>query len=288
MISSLSRSAQKIANTGVPFGIKAIPGIGRIILTASCKGGVGKSTVALNTALALQKCGAKVGVFDADIYGPSVPLMTASSDKYLYSDKDSNFIPVDVYGLKTVSIGNAVDKNAALLWKGPFVSRILSEFARKAIWPALDYLVVDTPPGTGDVPLSLAAQLPVDGAILVTTPQKIALADVIRSVQAFKKLKIPILGVVQNMDSFICPHCGTKKPIFHGSGGAEIAKEAGVEILGSLPVDLKVAAAGDAGKPAVLNENSPYAKTFEEIAKKIIAKVPKKAPRYPPRQLPTN
>ena len=285
MLSSFSRSIGKKASLAGNFGIKAIPGVGRIILTASCKGGVGKSTVALNTALALQKQGAKVGILDADIYGPSVPLMTASTKKYLYSDKDSNFVPVDAYGLKTVSVGNAVLPESALLWKGPLVSSVLSQFARKCCWPALDYLVIDTPPGTGDVTLSLASQFPIDGTLLVTTPQKIAISDVIRSVEAFKKLKIPILGVIQNMDSFICPHCNSKNIIFKGTGGNEIAKEAGVELIGSLPIDLNIAKAGDSGKPATLQDNSPYTKAFNEIAKKIMIKVPKKNPRYPPRQI---
>ena len=286
MLSNCSRFLTKKAPAGVQFGRKAIPGIGRIILAASCKGGVGKSTVALNTALSLQKQGAKVGLFDADIYGPSLPLMTATTDKYLYSDKDANFLPVNVYGLDVVSLGNAAPADAALLWKGPLVGKILSEFARKCCWPALDYLVVDTPPGTGDVTLSLASQLPIDGTLLVTTPQKASYIDVIRSVEAFKKLNIPILGVIQNMDSFICPHCNSKNIIFNGTSGKKIAKAAGVELIGQLPIDLKIATAGDSGKPAVLENNSQYTQAFDEIAKKIMAKLPKQAPRYPPRQIP--
>lgn len=266
---------------------KAIPGIGRIILAASCKGGVGKSTVAINTAFAMQNAGAKIGLFDADIYGPSVPTMAQTSNKPLAADQDSNFLPITSNGIETVSIGNAIDPNAALMWKGPLVAKVIEDFVRKALWSNLDYLVVDTPPGTGDVHMNLASLLPIDGAVIVTTPQQIAVDDVIRSINAFKQLKIPILGIVQNFDSFVCDGCKTVTRIFPGKGAENIAKEFNLEILGTIPMDPQISCQADKGYPAVLQyPNSPFSIEFNNIAKKILNKLPKVPAESPARPRP--
>ncbi|EAX91668.1 mrp, putative [Trichomonas vaginalis G3] len=267
------------------FGRKALPGIGRILMTTSCKGGVGKSTVALNTALALQKAGMRVGLFDADIYGPSVPTMLNTEGKPLYSDAEGNFIPVENYGMPTVSVGYGIGPKMAMLWKGPIVGKVISDFLRNAIWPELDYLVLDTPPGTGDVLMSIAQNVPVDGAIVVTQPQNVAVADVERNFDMFKHLKIKPVGIIQNMDGFRCAKCKTVTKIFPGDGAANLSKKYNVPLIGSIPIDPEIASSGDKGVPALLaHPDSEYAKIFEKIAKHVIEAIPKQKPRYPARQ----
>lgn len=263
----------------------AIPGIGRILLTASCKGGVGKSTVALNTAISLSKTGAKVGLFDADIYGPSVPTIAKTTEEYLLADKDSNFLPVSAYGIETVSIGNCSKKDEALLWKGPLVGSVISELLTKSLWPPLDYLVIDTPPGTGDVHLDLSKLFKIDGTILVTSPQQISVDDVIRSVDAFKKMQIPILGIVQNFDGFVCENCKTLTKIFPGNGAEQISNQYNIPLLGSIPIDPEIAECGDSGVPAIIQKpDSQYAKVFQEIADTIISLIPKIKPEIEARK----
>lgn len=265
---------------------QAIPGIGRILLTASCKGGVGKSTVALNTAISLSKTGAKVGLFDADIYGPSVPTITKTLGKDLISDKDANFIPIPAYGVETVSIGNCVNKEDALLWKGPLVTGIISDFLTKAVWPPLDYLVIDTPPGTGDVHLDLSKLFKIDGTILVTSPQRISVDDVARSIDAFNKMKIPILGIIQNFDGFVCDNCKEITKIFPGNGAEQLSQKYNIPLIGSIPIDPEIADAGDRGIPAVIEKpDSSYAKAFHEIADTIISFLPKVKPEIEARKL---
>lgn len=267
------------------FGRKALPGVGRILMTTSCKGGVGKSTVALNTAIALKNAGMRVGLFDADIYGPSVPTMMNTEGKPLYSDAEGNFIPVENYGMPTVSIGYGIDPKMAMLWKGPIVGKVISDFLRNAIWPELDYLVLDTPPGTGDVLMSIAQNVPIDAAIVVTQPQNVAVADVIRNFDMFKTLKVKPIGIVQNMDGFRCGKCKTVTKIFPGQGAAELSKKYNVPLIASIPIDPEIATAGDKGVPATLaHPDSEYAKIFAGIAKHVIEQIPKKAPRYPARK----
>lgn len=257
----------------------AIPGVGRILLAASCKGGVGKSTVALNTAISLSKTGAKVGLFDADIYGPSVPTITKTTDEYLIADKDSNFLPVSAYGIETVSIGNCSKKTEPLLWKGPLVGSVISELLTKSMWPPLDYLVIDTPPGTGDVHLDLSKLFKIDGTILVTSPQQISVDDVVRSVDAFTKMKIPILGIIQNFDGFVCDNCKTLTKIFPGNGAEQISNQYNIPLLRSIPIDPEIAECGDSGVPAIIQKpDSQYAKVFQEIADTIISLIPKVKP----------
>lgn len=256
---------------------KAIPGVARIILAASCKGGVGKSTVAVNTAVSLAKTGAKVGLFDGDIYGPSVATMAKTVGMDLRSDKDSNFLPIVAHGIETVSLANAVAKESALMWKGPLVGKVLSDFLRKAMWGDLDYLVVDTPPGTGDVHMCLAQDFPIDGAVIVTTPQRISVADVARSIDAFNNLNVPILGLVENFGSFVCDGCKTKTKIFPGDGAEYLSDRFKIPLLGSLPIDPAIGAAGDSGVPAVIQHpDSEYAKVFQQIADTILSLLPKK------------
>lgn len=268
------------------FKKHVIPGVGRVVLAASCKGGVGKSTVAMNTAIALSQSGARVGLFDADIYGPSVPTMSATQGAYLLSDKDANFLPVRAHGIETVSVGNCIARDAACLWKGPLVGKVLTDFLTRAAWPALDYLIIDTPPGTGDVHLALAQLFDVDGAVLVSSPQRVANADVARSVTAFKQMRIPVLGLVQNFDGFVCGHCGAQTAVFPGRGGAELAAKHNIPLLGSLPLDPAVAAAADKGVPAIIaHPESAHARVFRTVAETIAAFLPRVEPRAPAKKL---
>jgi ATP-binding protein involved in chromosome partitioning len=194
----------------------------------------------------------------------------------LVADEKANFVPVTKYGIETVSIGHASEPEVALLWKGVLVGQVVSEFLRKANWSPLDYLLVDTPPGTGDVHLSLAQLFPIDGAIIVTTPQKVAVADVARSIDAFKQLKVPVLGLVQNFGSFVCGGCKSVVNIFPGTGGEDLAKKYKLPLLGCLPIDPEIARSGDAGVPAVLDKpDSEYAKAFQAIAETIISLCPR-------------
>ena len=279
MLASISRFATntKKSNMPNPFAKKLpLPNVKHVIVTASCKGGVGKSTVALNTARALAKEGCNVGLFDADIYGPSVPTMTLTTDGALTMTQEDKFLPVFVNGIETVSIGNAIKKESALMWKGPAVGGLISQLLKDSLWSDLDYLIIDTPPGTGDVHLALHDTIPIDGAILVTSPQNVAYADVIRNVDMFKKMRIPVLGLVTNLDGFVCPCCGEVTKIFNGTKSQDLASENHYELLGSIPIDPTIALAADNGFPAIdANPDSAYAKVFTKIAKKIMEKVPK-------------
>ena len=265
---------------------KAIPGVGRVLLTSSCKGGVGKSTVAMNTAISLSKAGAKVGLFDADIYGPSVPTLAKTKNQYLIGDKDSNFFPVNAYGIETVSVGNASDPETSLMWKGPLVSGLVGDLLMKSVWPPLDYLVIDTPPGTGDVHLNLNQMFKIDGTLLVTSPQQISVDDVVRSIDAFKKMGIPILGIIQNFDGFLCDGCKKVTKIFPGNGAEKISLEYNIPLLGSIPIDPQISESSDEGVPAVIKKpDSLYAKTFQEIAETIISLLPKVKPEVEARKI---
>jgi len=261
-----------------PFAKKLpIPNVGRIVLTTSCKGGVGKSTVALNTAIALAKAGHRVGLLDADVYGPSIPTMTNTNGMPLQMTQDEKFLPVYAHGIETVSVGNAVGKESALMWKGPLIGGLIGQLMKQSQWSTLDYLIVDTPPGTGDVQMALYDSAPIDGSLIVTSPQNVAMADVIRNVDMFNKMKIPVLGVVQNMDGFVCPCCKEVTKIFDGKLAEEMAKKNNYEMLASIPIDPTLSQCADKGIPAILQHpDSSYAKMFDSIAKKIVQKLPKK------------
>lgn len=247
--------------------------IKKIIGVASGKGGVGKSTVAVNLALALAKSGASVGILDADIYGPSQPMMLGAVG-VRPELKDGGLLPVLRHGLQSMSIGYLIDETAPMVWRGPMIGKALQQLLSDTHWDALDYLVIDLPPGTGDVQLTLCQKVPVNGIVMVTTPQDMALSDVKRACEMFQKLNVPILGVVENMSYYHCANCGDEQHLF-GTGGAEkLAEQYGIHMLGSIPLDIKIREMTDSGHPPVVQDpNSLYAKAFCDVAEKVKAKL---------------
>jgi len=258
-----------------------MPGVKNVIVVASGKGGVGKSTVAVNLAVSLAKTGASVGLIDADIYGPSIPIMFNIGENDIYGenhDGKTYMQPVERYGVKLMSIGFLVDPDKALAWRGPMASGALKQLATETWWGEIDYLVVDMPPGTGDVQLTLAQTLPVTGAIIVSTPQQVALADVVRGVQLFETLNIPVLGFVENMAYFTPAELPDNKYyIFGKEGCSRLAKETGVPLLGQIPLVQSIAESGDNGKPVSLwaEEETPESRAFMEVAEKTIEEIGK-------------
>jgi ATP-binding protein involved in chromosome partitioning len=244
----------------------AIPGVGNIIAVASGKGGVGKSTTAVNIALGLQAHGLKVGVLDADIYGPSMPRLLGIKGRpqQLAGDK---LAPMQAYGLKVMSMGFLVDEETPMIWRGPMVMSALSQMLKDVAWGELDVLVVDMPPGTGDAQLTMAQQVPLAGAIIVSTPQDLALIDARKGLNMFRKVDVPVLGIVENMSTFICPHCGAPTDIFAHGGAQSEAKRLGVRFLGEVPLTLGIRETSDAGKPVVASDpKSPAAEAYRAIA----------------------
>jgi ATP-binding protein involved in chromosome partitioning len=244
----------------------AIPGVGNIIAVASGKGGVGKSTTAVNIALGLQARGLKVGVLDADIYGPSMPRLLGIKGRpqQLAGDK---LAPMEAYGLKVMSMGFLVDEETPMIWRGPMVMSALSQMLKDVAWGELDVLVVDMPPGTGDAQLTMAQQVPLAGAIIVSTPQDLALIDARKGLNMFRKVDVPVLGIVENMSTFICPHCGSATDIFAHGGAQSEAKRLGVPFLGEVPLTLAIRETSDAGKPVVASDpKSPAAEAYRAIA----------------------
>jgi ATP-binding protein involved in chromosome partitioning len=263
----------------------AIPGVAHIIAVASGKGGVGKSTTAVNLALALQARGLKVGVLDADIYGPSMPRLLGVSGKpqQLAGDK---LAPMEAFGLKVMSMGFLVDEETPMIWRGPMVMSALSQMLKDVAWGELDVLVVDMPPGTGDAQLTMAQQVPLAGAIIVSTPQDLALIDARKGLNMFRKVDVPVLGIVENMSTFICPHCGSATDIFAHGGAQSEAKRLGVPFLGEVPLELAIRETSDAGKPVVASApSSPAAASYRDIAAKAWAELErdKKGARAAPR-----
>ncbi|MBE2250877.1 MAG: Mrp/NBP35 family ATP-binding protein [Myxococcus sp.] len=250
-----------------------LPGVKNVVLVGAGKGGVGKSTVALNLACALAKHGAQVGLLDADFYGPSIPLMTGIKRKPVSRD-GKNLDPLEAHGLKVMSIGFLIEADQALIWRGPMLQGALMQLVRDVNWGELDYLVLDLPPGTGDVPLTIAQQVRSSGAVLVTTPQDVALADVVRAKQMFDKLHVPVLGIVENMNQFICPHCNKGTHIFDVGGGRRAAEMMDVAFLGEVPLDLKIRQGGDRGIPVTVGyPESDETKAFMGIAGKVAARI---------------
>jgi ATP-binding protein involved in chromosome partitioning len=263
----------RVVAHAVQRGVKLIPGIKNIIAVASGKGGVGKSTTAVNLALALSAEGAAVGILDADIYGPSQPMMLGIGGRPESKDGKS-LEPMEGHGLQAISIGFLIDIDTPMVWRGPMVTQALEQLLRDTRWRELDYLIVDLPPGTGDIQLTLAQKVPVTGAVIVTTPQDIALIDARKGLKMFEKVGIPILGVVENMSFHLCPKCGHESHIF-GSGGAErMSKESGTELLGQLPLDESIRRQADSGRPTVVADpEGAAAEIYRRIARRCAVKI---------------
>jgi ATP-binding protein involved in chromosome partitioning len=262
-----------IVTHAVQKGIKTLPNVKNVIAVASGKGGVGKSTVAVNLALALQAEGARVGILDADIYGPSQPRMLGAHGQPDTTD-GKRIEPKVSYGVQSISIGHLIDEETPMIWRGPMATGALEQMLRDTNWKDVDYLVIDLPPGTGDIQLTLCQKVPVSGAVIVTTPQDIALLDARKALKMFEKVEVPVLGVVENMSTHICSQCGHEEHIFGQGGGAQMASQYGIELLGSLPLDIRIREGVDNGKPTVAMEpDSKITASFCEIARKVAAKI---------------
>lgn len=263
----------RIVSHSAQRGVTLLPNVKNIIAVASGKGGVGKSTTSVNLALALAAEGANVGLLDADIYGPSQPQMLGISGRPESKDGKS-MEPMLAHGIQAMSIGFLVDNDTPMVWRGPMVTGALEQLLRDTKWNDLDYLVIDLPPGTGDIQLTLAQKIPVTGAVIVTTPQDIALLDARKGLKMFEKVGIPILGIVENMSTHICSHCGHEEPIFGAGGGALMSQDYNVDLLGSLPLDMAIRMQADSGKPTVISEpNSKIADIYKTIARKTAIKI---------------
>lgn len=265
-------SSNIVAHT-VQRGVKLLPGVKNIIAVASGKGGVGKSTTAANLALALSAEGARVGILDADIYGPSLPMMLGINGRP--QTKEENTIePMEGHGLQASSIGFLVDQDSPMVWRGPMVTSALEQLLRQTRWRDLDYLIVDMPPGTGDIQLTLSQKVPVTGAVIVTTPQDIALLDARKGLKMFEKVGVPIIGIVENMSTYICPSCGHEEHVFGSGGGQKMCSDYSVDFLGSLPLNLSIREQSDAGCPTVVAEpNSAISQVYKQIARQVAIRI---------------
>jgi ATP-binding protein involved in chromosome partitioning len=250
-----------------------IPGVKYLVAVASGKGGVGKTTVAVNLALALAKMGNKVGLLDADVYGPNVPIMLGSTAEPM-ATAQQRIIPVQAQGLKMISMGLLNPGDKPVIWRGPMLHSVITQFLRSVEWGELDFLVIDLPPGTGDVQLTLIQTVEVTGAVVVTTPSTVALADVRKAIEMFRQVNVEVLGVVENMSTFACPHCGKPVDIFGHGDGAKTAIEYGVPVLGEIEIDPRIRVGGDTGKPvAAEGEAGPAAQSLYRVAKAVSARV---------------
>jgi len=250
-----------------------IPGVKNTIAVASGKGGVGKSTVAVNLALALSRAGARVGLLDADVYGPSLPLMMGIHETPK-AGPDERLIPINNHGLKLMSVGFMLDEETPLIWRGPLVMQLIKQFLTGVEWGEIDYLVIDLPPGTGDVQLTLVQTIPVTGAVIVTTPQDIALIDARRAIKMFNEVKVPVIGIIENMSYFVCPHCKGTTEIFSKGGGEKTSERYQVPFLGKIPIDVEIREGGDTGRPVVdASPDSELARAFMDIACNVASKI---------------
>ena len=262
----------KIVAHGVQRNLKPLENVRNVIAIASGKGGVGKSTVSVNLALALAADGASVGLLDADIYGPSQPQMIGLAGKQPASDDGKTMRPLEAHGIQVMSIGFLVDADQPMIWRGPMVTSALQQLLHQTTWQDLDYLIVDMPPGTGDIQLTLSQQVPVSGAVIVTTPQNIATLDARKGLAMFRKVSVPVLGIVENMSTHICSQCGHEEPIFGAGGGEQMAADFGVELLGQLPLDVRIREQTDGGNPTVVADpGSAAASAFRLAAQRMTA-----------------
>ena len=264
--------SSKVVGHTVQGTLTPLEGVKNVIAVASGKGGVGKSTVAVNLALALHADGARVGILDADIYGPSQARMLGSAGQQPVSKDGKNFEPLQCYGISMISAGNLFDEEEPAVWRGPMVTQALTQLTFQTRWPDLDYLIVDMPPGTGDIQLTLSQKIPVAGAVIVTTPQDIALLDARKGYKMFEKVNVHVLGVVENMSTFICPHCNEETALFGEGGGADMADKYDVPLLGQLPLNASIRLRADEGKPSVVADpDGPAALEFTNIARNMAA-----------------
>jgi ATP-binding protein involved in chromosome partitioning len=262
-----------VRSAALPEGGRApIPGIRNIIAVGAGKGGVGKTTVAVNLAIALARLGGRVGIIDGDIYGPNVPIMLGVQTQLIHDGE--KIVPAEKYGISAVSMGFLTNDEAPVIWRGPMLHGVINQFFRDVRWPELDYLIVDMPPGTGDVALSLSQSVPVAGAVVVTTPQRVSLADTRRAVKMYEKLNAPVLGLIENMSHFVCPGCGREADLFGRGGGEQLASEMGVPFLGRIPLYEPVRSGGDAGVPIVIGEpESAPARAIVAAAERVAARI---------------
>ena len=261
--------SMKITAHAVQRGVQLLPQVKNIIAVASGKGGVGKSTTAVNLALALAAEGAKVGILDADIYGPSQPMMMGVEGRPESADGQT-MEPLENYGVQVISIGFLVDRDEAMIWRGPMATQALEQLLRQTNWQDLDYLIVDMPPGTGDIQLTLSQRVPMTGAVVVTTPQDIALLDAKKGIKMFEKVGVPILGIVENMAVHVCSNCGHVEHIFGADGGKKMAAEYGMDYLGALPLNMQIRLQADSGKPTVVSDpDSEVAGLYKAMARKV-------------------
>ena len=269
---SVNISSQIVAHA-VQRGVKLLPGVKNIIAVASGKGGVGKSTTAVNLALALAAEGAQVGILDADIYGPSQPMMLGITGRP-DSIEENTIEPMEAYGLQASSIGFLIDDDAPMVWRGPMVTSALEQLLRQTRWRDLDYLIVDMPPGTGDIQLTLAQKVPVTGSVIVTTPQDIALLDARKGLKMFEKVGVPIIGIIENMSTYVCTKCGHEEHVFGTGGGEKMCKEYAVDFLGSLPLNLSIREQADAGRPTVVADpDGAISAIYKGIARQVAIRV---------------
>ena len=251
----------------------AYPNLGRIIAISSGKGGVGKSTVAVNLAVALAQSGKRVGLMDADIYGPNIPLMMGVNEPPMVLNE--KIVPLEAHGVKLISLGFLIDRDQPAIWRGPIIMKIITQFLRDVAWGTLDYFIVDLPPGTGDAQLTLVQATNITGAIIVTTPQEVAIGDALRGAKMFERVNVPVVGIVENMSWFECPHCGKPSPIFGEGGGERLANELGLPLLGQIPLYTRVREGGDLGRPIVVADaQSSAARALASIAECVSEQVP--------------
>jgi len=270
----------QITKHKVQQGVKGLAGVKNIIAVASGKGGVGKSTTSVNLALALAAEGANVGILDADIYGPSQPRMLGKSQKP-ESDDGKTIKPIESYGLQSMSIGYLIDEEEPMIWRGPMVTQALQQLLNDTNWDNLDYLVIDLPPGTGDIQLTLSQNVPVSGAVIVTTPQDISLLDARKALKMFEKVNVPVMGIIENMSTHVCSQCGHEEAIFGSGGGEKMARQYEVDLLGGLPLDIRIRENADNGQPTVaVDPEGDIAKAYRLIATRVAARLARQAKDY--------